>query len=262
MRRVVGFVGRGHWGLLLGGVPLLALLIVGCGKKVKEDPILRLSADEALDQGRELMEAGKYARAGQFLAHAFEVAPNSATGREALLLSADALYLDGGTANYIKAEAKYRDFRNRFPTSDRSDYVQMQLANCLAEQMLKPDRDQTATRKALAAFEELLQLYPTSDYTEQARARIVDIRQSLAEHEFVVGHYNYRRKLYQAAVSRLESLVEEFPDYAELDRALYLLGMAHRKLKEGDEAAAIFERLRVEHSESPFVQKIPADKGK
>lgn len=245
------------WVLLLVGT----VASVACkGGGVKEDPILRLSAEEALTQGKDLVEKKKFNQAAQYFDHAFEVAPNSATGREALLLAAEAYFLNGGTENFIKAEAKYRDYLNRFPTSERSDYVQLQIANCLAEQMGKPDRDQSPTIKALTAFESVQQLYPTSSHATEVEAKIVEIRQSLAEHEYRVGRYNYRRRLYTAAVWRLEGIVEDFPDYQEMDKALYMLGMSNYKGKRPEPAAEIFEQLRTEYPESRYIKKIPKEK--
>jgi outer membrane protein assembly factor BamD len=242
------------WILLL----LVVALTAGCkGGGVKQDPILRLSAEEALAEGKALTEKKKYTQASRFFDHAFEVAPNSATGREALLLAADAYYLDRGTANYVKAEAKYRDYLNRFPTSDRSDYVQLQIANCLAEQMRKPDRDQSATIKALTAFESVQQLYPTSDYAAEVESKIVEIRQNLAEHEYRVGRYNYRRRLYTAATWRLEGILEDFPEFNDMDKVLYLLGMSYYKGRNAAKSAEIFDQLRSEHPESKLIGKIP-----
>lgn len=252
--RRIHFRSRSFWsGLAL----LVATFGLACAGGIKEDPIMRLSAEEALDQGKQLMEAKKYRQASDYLSHAFEVAPNSAVGREALLLVADAFYLAGGSTNYIKAEAKYRDFLNRFPTSERADYVQVQIANCLAEQMRRPDRDQSATIKALEAFELMIQLYPTSDYAADADQRIVEIRQNLAEHEYLVGKYNYRRRLYPAAVSRLSDLLEDYPSYQGSDKALYFLGRAYLKTGQTEKAAASFARLRDEYPDSKYVKKIP-----
>ena len=98
--------------------------------------------------------------------------PNSAVGRESLLLAADTYYLQGGTTNYVQAEAKYRDFLNRFPTSDQAAYVQFQIANSLAKRMEKPDRDQNVTRKSMEAYQELIRLYPTSEYAAQAQEQM------------------------------------------------------------------------------------------
>jgi outer membrane protein assembly factor BamD len=240
-----------------------ALASVACksgGGGIKDDPILRLSAEEALAEGQALMENKKFRQAAPYFDHAFEVAPNSATGRSALLLSADSYFLDGGTTNFIKAEAKYRDYLNRFPTSDRADYVQLQIANCLAEQMRKPDRDQAATIKALAAYETVQQLYPTSDYATDVEKSITEIRQNLAEHEYRVGRYNYRRRLYTAATWRLEGIVEDYPEFYEMDKVLYMLGMSYYKGKNAEKAAEIFAQLRSEYPESRFIKKIPNKK--
>ena len=136
--------------LLLAAV-VLALAGTACRGGVREDPILRLSAEESLASGKELLAKTKYAKARPYFTHAFEVEPNSAIGREGLLLAADTYYLEGNSTNYVQAEAKYRDFLNRFPTSTQAAYVQFQIANSLAKRMERPDRDQSVTRKALQA---------------------------------------------------------------------------------------------------------------
>jgi outer membrane protein assembly factor BamD len=237
-------------------VCVVVLLQIGCGGP-KEDPILRLSAQEALTEGKALMEQEKYRRAHDYLTHAFEVEPNSAGGREALLLSADALYMAGGTEGLVRAEAKYRDFQNRFPTSDRAAYVQFQIANCLAQRMRKPDRDQTATRRALDAYQEMLRLYPESEHAEQAKEQIKVVRANLAEHEFLVGLFNFKIGVPAAAVTRFEGLLEDFPDYGETDKVLFFLGRARLKSEEDEEAAAAFARLRSEFPDSSYIDKIP-----
>lgn len=243
----------------LGACLVLALCapIVGCRSTPKEDPILALSSEEAFEEGRKLVEQKKYQRAQEYFGHAFQIAPNTPVGREALLLQAEALYLEGGEDNYIKAEAKYRDFLNRFPTSDRADYAQYQLARSLEARMRKPDRDQSATRKAQEAYEELLQLYPTSEHVEDAEEGIRRTRDSLAEHEFLVGRYQLRRGLADAAVSRFEGLLEEYPRYAEAAKVLHHLGRAYLKLEEQEKARAAFDRLQEEYPQSEWARNVP-----
>ena len=248
-----------RWNLALVVVTLA--LIAGCKSGgAKEDPMMALSAEEALTEGKALLEAKKYRRAQQYLTHAFEIEPNSASGREGLLLAADALFLDGGSTNFIKAESKYRDFLNRFPTSDRAAYVQFQMASCLIKRMRKPDRDQSISLQALDALHEVIQLYPDSEYADRSREQIVVVRQNLAEHEFVVGHFNYRFRLYPAAVERFETVLEQYPETEGLDRPLFYLGMAHLKLSAWAEAVEAFERLRAEYPDSALLDKVPQDR--
>lgn len=252
-----GALGRGA----RQSVGLAAALVLAsglaCRSSIENDPILRLSAQESLVEGKRLLEAEKYSRARPYLTHAFEVEPNSAAGRESLLLVADSLFLEGGEANLIQAEAKYRDFQNRFPTSDRAAYVQFQIAGSLAQRVERADRDQSATLKAVTAYEDLLRLYPTSDYVEKARVELETVRAHLAEHEFIVGRFYLRYGLPDAAAKRLEGLLDHYPAYPERDKALYHLALAYRRLERADDAQATFARLDSEFPGSRWAKKIP-----
>ena len=239
---------------------VLALAATGCRSGASEDPILKLSAEESLAQGKELLAREKYERSRPFFTHAYEVEPNSAIGREALLLAADTFYLQGGSTNFVQAEAKYRDFLNRFPTSEQAAYVQFQIANSLAKRMEKPDRDQTVTRKALEAYEELTRLYPTSEYASQAQEQMKVVLANLAEHEFAIGRFYQRYGAPVAAVERYEFLLKTYPQYPEPDKVLYHLGIAYRDMKKGDEAKKIFDRLRSEHPQSPYLAELQPGK--
>jgi outer membrane protein assembly factor BamD len=241
--------------VLLLAVLLLAL--AGCKSGGAEDPLLKLSAEESLAQGKALLANQKYARARPYFTHAFEVEPNSPVGREGLLLAADTYYQEGGTTNFVQAEAKYRDYLNRFPTSEQAAYVQFQIANSLAKRMEKPDRDQTVTRKALQGYQELARLYPTSEYAAQAQEQINLVRNNLAEHEFQVGRFYLRYGLPVAAAQRFEILIRDYPQYPERDKAMYHLGMAYEKSNKPEDAKKTFDQLRSEFPQSPFLAEIP-----
>ena len=238
---------------------LAALLIAlaGCRSGRAEDPLLQLSAEESLAQGKELMTKEKHGRARPYFTHAFEVEPNSAIGREGLLLAADTYYQEGGTTNYVQAESKYRDFLNRFPTSEQAPYVQFQIANSLAKRMEKPDRDQTVTRKALEAYRELMRIYPTSEYAAQAQEQIALVENNLAEHEFVIGRFYLRYGVWAGAVQRFEVLLNDFPRYPERDKVIYHLGLTYEKMGKTDDATKTFDRLKAEFPQSPFLAEIP-----
>ena len=246
---------------MVGISAMMAMMVLAAGCKgggVSDDPILRLSAEESLAQGKELLAKEKWDRARPYFTHAFEVEPNSAIGREALLLAADTYYLSAGSANFVQAEAKYRDFLNRFPTSDQAAYVQFQIANSLAKRMEKPDRDQNVTRKALEAYEELIRLYPTSEYAAQAQEQMNAVLANLAEHEFQIGRFYLRYGVPIAAAERFEFLLNTYPQYKERDKVMYHLGMAYIQSYKPLEARQAFDRLIKEYPQSPFIQEIPA----
>jgi len=240
-------------------IPVLLATLGGCRSgAAREDPLLALSAAESLAEGQKLMGQDKYSQARRYLTHAFEVEPNSASGREALLLVADSLYKQGGNQNLVQAEAKYRDFLNRFPTSDRAAYVQLQIGNSLASRVERPDRDQNVTRQALTSFEDLLRIYPTSDQATEARERLAAMRVKLGEHEFEVARFYYRYGIPVAAVNRLRYLLATYPEYAAKDKVYYYLGRALTRMGKPEEADEWFQKLRQEFPASSFVADIPA----
>ena len=197
------------------------------------------------------------------------VEPNSETGREGLLLAADALYRRGGYQSYVEAEQRYRDFLNRFPTSDQAAYAQFRLAGSLAERMEKPDRDQQTARQALTEFENVRRLYPTSQYAAEAAQRIVEVRNHLAEHEFVVGSFYYRFRTPTAAGNRFRNMLEEYPDYPEPDKILAHMCLTYRMVLEQipselgldrfDYLKEACDRLRNEFPGSAWLKKAPSE---
>lgn len=239
--------------VVLGG---LLLALAACSGVKNDDPILRLSAAEALEQGKAEMEAKKYYRARRLLTHAFEVEPNSRTGREALLLAADAYYLNGGPDNYVKCEAKYRDFLNRFPTSDKADYAQFQVANCLFQRMEKPDRDQKVSHLAIEAYQELVRLYPTSEYSSEARQQIDAARDNLAEAELIIGRFYFRYGLCTAAAERLAPVLDEYPRFASMDEVLFWLAISHLRCDKADEAETVIQQLQQEYPDSSWIAEL------
>lgn len=231
----------------------ILLLAIGCGSSKRRDPLLNLSAAEALEQGKDLLAQEKYRRAEELLTHAFEVEPNSRSGREALLLAANALFLQGGSNAYIRCEAKYRDFLNRFPTSERSDYAQFQVGNCLAKRVESPDRDQQVTRQALVAYEELLRLYPTSEFAEETREKIHEVTVRLADHEFVIGEFYLRFGMCAATIQRIEYLREQFPEFERMDEALTVLVQGYEACARPEDAEELANELERRYAGSPFL---------
>ena len=233
-----------------------ALWLAACSGNKKEDPILRLSATEALETGKVLLAQGKFREARRYLIHAFEVEPNSAAGRDGLLFAADALFQQGGFDGWVEAETRYRDFLNRFPTSPRADYAQFRIAVSLAERMEKPSRDQETAHQALVAFEDLQRSFPLSPHIEEAGAYQSRVRDNLAEHEFYVANFYYRYGRPRATIARLESLMETYPDYGAIDKALALQCRAYDRAELDEQAQETCDRLRREYPDSRFVKQV------
>ena len=57
-----------------------------------------------------------------------------------------------------------------------------------------------------------------------AKQRLLEVQEVLADREFEIGRFYYLRESYPASIARLQSLVDKYPLYSRADEALYLLG--------------------------------------
>ena len=120
---------------------------------------------------------------------------------------ADSYYSD---KEYAEAENAYRDFISLHPTNENVPYAIYQLGLCHYNQIEDIDRDQTETIKARKEWERLVARYPQSKFSTMAEKMLRECKQKLAEHEFYVGMFYFKREKYQAALSRFEKVAREY----------------------------------------------------
>jgi len=220
--------------------------------------LLTLPKEEAYARGEQLVKKKKYELGRQYLRFVAENYANDPIGKQAALRLADSYFDEGTPLSYLEAQQRYKDFRNRYPSSPKADYALFRLAQTADKEAEKPDREQTNTRLAASSYRELILGYPDSPYITEARTRLLRIRNLLAEHEYAVGRFYNRRRSFRAAKGRFEVIVSAYPDYTKIDRVLYELGTVQRKLGNEAEARSAWDRLQKDHPESEFVRKIPA----
>jgi outer membrane protein assembly factor BamD len=110
------------------------------------------------------------------------------------------------------AATAYKEFEKLHPTNEIIPYVVFQLAMCYFKQMPTIDRDQSYALQAVQEFDRLIKNYPQSEYIPQAQTHLITAKKKLASHEFYIGEYYFKRKNYDAALGRFESIVQQFPE--------------------------------------------------
>jgi outer membrane protein assembly factor BamD len=153
---------------------------------------------------------------------------------------------------YVEAIAAYEEFKKIHPTHGELPYVQFQIGMSYFNQMHSYDRDQTPTKKALSNFEYLIANMPPSLFTEKAKEKIEICRKRLADHEFYVGNYYYKKEKFQAAAMRFEELLKNYPKEAGGEETLYLLGMSYLGFDQREKAKEVFTRVITEYPGSPL----------
>lgn len=263
MRRIDGATGRQGDGATLALAAALALSVLlpsGCSPlKTGPDKItleLLNSPKEVLfEKGKALIEKKNYQLGRKYLSFVFETYPNDPQGREALLMVADAYFKQGGTSGYTEARFRYRDYLNRYPGAPRRDYARYQFAFCYDKEHETPDRDQTSTREALDQYRALIREFPDSGYSGAARERIRQLTDLLAEHEFAVGYFYFRKGATGAALGRFTAIEARFPDYGAKDKLFFYSAEALRRLRRKDEADRYLARILGEFPDGIWAKK-------
>ncbi|HEX2832052.1 MAG TPA: outer membrane protein assembly factor BamD [Thermoanaerobaculia bacterium] len=234
------------------------LLVASCNRGPRQyrpvvDPeLLKLTKEQIFERGEQQYERRKWQRARTYYSYLYETYPNDPLGRRSLLRVADTYYEQGDPVNLVEAQYKYRDFINRYPTSEQADYAMLRIAMCSYRQMEKPDRDQQKTREAVEKFNEMLRAYPNSPLKAEGEAKRQDAYDRLAKHEHIVARFYAKRGSHFSAVQRLNYLIDTYPNYNDRAAVFFDLGNALARLGRTGEAKLYFERVVSEFPQSDY----------
>jgi outer membrane protein assembly factor BamD len=238
---------------------LLAAGTVACLGTKKPDRVTRellsLPKEALFDKGKALLEKGKFDESRKYLNFVFESYPNDPLGQKALLLVADS-YFQKGRGQYVEARYRYRDFLSRYPSADNRPFALYRYALCYDREHEKIDRDPTNTREALTQYRNLLKEVPQSSYAAEARGRVDALTDLIAEHEFGVGYFYFRKGDPTAALVRFHYAEENYPSYSHRDRLFFLTGQALARLGRKTESATYFAKLRETYPTSPWSARV------
>ena len=182
--------------------------------------------------------------------------PDSEYLSKAKLAIADSYYSEGGTAGLTQAEAEYKDFITFFPTAPEAPQAQYKAGMAHFRLMSKSDRDRTEAKLAEAEFKEFLLKYPDSQVMPRAKARLRQVQEVLGQGDFRIAQFYYMKHAYPAARSRFRDIAENYPNYSEVDAALWYLGKSLEALRHPDEAAVYYAQVVAEHPFSPYVDDV------
>lgn len=170
---------------------------------------------------------------------------------EAQLMLADTYY---GMERYEDSASYYTNFSALHPTHPKAAYSMFQKGMSHFKEVLSVDRDQTATRKALFAFEDFLKAYPDSAYTPKGKELISFLRKRLAEREIYIAGYYFKSKNYKGALGRFRDVLKNYPDTGFTDTALYFIGESYMRLGEKKLAEEAYNTIISNFPESPFAR--------
>jgi outer membrane protein assembly factor BamD len=201
----------------------------------KDDTFVEEPAEKLYNEGLFLTNEKRDAKGG---AKKFEEVdrqhPYSDLARKSLLMSAYAYYQANDYDSCIGAATRYVTLH---PGSSDAAYAQYLIAASHYDQIADVTRDQGRTEKAIAALEEVVRKYPTSEYAVSAKAKLEAARDQLAGREMTVGRYNLEKRNY-----RFKTVVTQYQTTRHVEEALARLTEAYMAIgivSEAQTAAAV-----------------------
>lgn len=118
------------------------------------------------------------------------------------------------------------------------------------------ERNPAHARAAFNNFAELIRHYPNSKYSEDARKRMVYLRNNLAKHELHAADYYLRRGAYMAVVNRSKYVLEHYPQTPSNADALVLMIKAYRALNSHDLADDALRVFKLNYPNHPQLETL------
>ncbi|TVQ85364.1 MAG: outer membrane protein assembly factor BamD [Chromatiaceae bacterium] len=254
--------GQGQPGLRPAWVRLLVLTLVlsllgGCGIFGKEfDETEGWSAEELYSRASRELGAGNYTRAIELYR---KIEARYPFGRYAMQAQLDLAYAHYRADQPEEALAAADRFIKLYPQNPFVDYayylkgvVNYNRSVGFLDRLIPVDASQRDPGSAMDAFEdfaELVRRFPDSRYAEDARQRMLYLRNNLARHEVNVAQYYLRRGAYIAAANRAQYVVERYQRTAAVEDALEVMIAAYQRLGK-DQLAADARRVLVMNREA------------
>jgi outer membrane protein assembly factor BamD len=131
-------------------------------------------------------------------------------------------------------------FIRLYPTHPRIDYAYylkalsiFQSPTSLLDRLSRVDPsklDPGPAKESFEAFRELVTLFPQSSYAGNARQRMVEILDLVAQHEINIGRYYLQQGAHVAALNRAKYVIEHYPDVLAVEDALGIMIAVYTKM--------------------------------
>jgi outer membrane protein assembly factor BamD len=243
---------------LAAGLALLAIPLSGCSSvtevwdkvTTKDDTFVEEPAEKLYNEGLFMMNEKRDPKAAS---KKFEEVdrqhPYSDLARKSLLMSAYAFYSANDYDSCIGAATRYVTLH---PGSPDAAYAQFLIAASHYDQIPDITRDQGRTEKAIAALEEVVRKYPSSEYAVSAKSKLEAARDQLAGREMNVGRYYMQKRNFTAAINRFKLVVTQYQTTRHVEEALARLTEAYMAIGIVDEAQTAAAVLGHNFPDSPW----------
>ena len=213
---------------------LVVLLVVGCASIEKP---ANWTVEEFHAKARAHLDAGEWEQAIDYYHQLEQRYPYGKYAEQSQL---EVIYTYYRNYEPELAISSADQFIRLYPTHPRIDYAYylkalsiFQSSTSLLDRLSRVDPSKQApgpARESFEAFRALVTLFPQSSYAGNARQRMAEILDLIAQHEINIGRYYLRRGAHVAALNRAKYVIEHYPDVSVVEDALGIMVAVYKKM--------------------------------
>ena len=232
--------------------------LVSCAKKeeFKESIIKEKSLDlqvlEAYQQGMKNLESGDVLYAAKKFNEAELLFPQSEWAPKALLMSAYAYW---SQQYYSSSIDELERFINVYPTNQNLDYAYYLMAMCYYDSIVDEKKDLKSLLKSQNYFQIVIEKFPETDYSLDAKYKLDLIQDLLAAKELYIARHYIKKQKWIAAINRLKNIVNDYETTVYIEEALHRLVEIHYKIGLEDEARKYAKTLGYNYETSEWYEE-------
>lgn len=201
--------------ITIGFLSLVIIFGFGCASEEKNLD----TAEGMFAHAKEFDDAERYDLAVQKYTDVRNKFPYSQLATDAELAIADVYYKK---ESFSEAQLSYQNFRDLHPKHSRIDYVIYKTAMSYYMQLPDSiDRDLSSGADAIYHFNEVLKLFPKSEYAKEASQNRDDTFKRLAEKELYIADFYMKNESFAAALRRYEGMLKKYSGHG-LDARAHL----------------------------------------
>ncbi len=178
--------------------------------------------------------------------------PDSKERITGLMMLADIHYNED---EFEESKFHYQKFTELYPAHKFVDRAHFYKAMSNFQLTDLASRDLAPANSALEGFRNFITDFPDSKYKENAKKRITQCLDILAQNIFEIGKFYFRTGSYQSAIIRLKSLMTQYPTHSHVAEAEFLLAESYFHEQNYNEARTRYKKVLQNYPKTEFAKQ-------
>jgi outer membrane protein assembly factor BamD len=207
---------------------------------------------KAYNEGITALDSGDVQYASKKFNEAEILFPQSEWAPKALLMSSYAYWTQQYYSNSIN---ELKRFIKVYPTNQNLDYAYYLLAMNYYDSIADEKKDLKSLLQSKKYFQIILDRFPDTDYSLDAKYKLDLIQEFLAAKELYIARHYIKKQKWIAAINRLKNIVNEYDNTTYIEEALHRLVEIHYKIGLENEAKKYAKTLGYNYKTSKWYEQ-------